>query len=885
MPTHKCSAIVFHFSLLLALSAGCGENSTSTSPQSKPVETPNVTEPNGATPLEEPAKTTSVGEPVEPQNQPKVTPAVSGTPSETAATPPVVAPVAKNPKPSFKPTAEQLSLWKLADFVPLQMVQYQEHNGIGFVSFVTPVSNGKEYLLGGTRLTLWNLKDSEPIHEFIEAKTEEKERLLSFAVSPDGTWCVAGDASGLLRKFDIPNRKEIGSKETKSPIVRLAISPDGKEMATVSYNSEISIWDADTLSNKKTFKPDSRDIKQLQYVAPNLLVIAGESMSGWDTSSGQKQNTYPAERYQSVVALTPNKTEMVFGGKESLQRWGIQEAKSLGEYRGVPYRDAAIRFSDDGALVAVASNDGVRILDALSGQMRQVIDASGAAITDIAWLPNSQLLLTVNESARSRIWGRPEECRKLGIEPLSTPSIEASSNSSEPATVAQNIALLDLRTLPKPPGAKTGNDSFNVSSYSAEAKPSDVRDFYRYVLGQRGWEELSDNSSDSSLQFTKSGHQLQISMYSPQPSESTVSLSHAGNFDLTKTPMVSQIKETVYAGATAIIYKVEANLLKTETELLKQFHQAGWTNVARLNRSQSDRGDGRDFEFVKGGTVIHVMVQRDPMDPKLLVVNHSQSISLNALPVPPDAGLMEWDDHLECQMVANTTLSLEEATSFYESEMKKHGWTPREKGKRIDKDRVYLSFYSDQREATVALEKGAGFTRIRAGKYSANSWQKPEDSNTPSSEEKVPQESSTPVAKPTNIEAADMPVLHATSTSYDATIGRIRFVLDKTPLAEVAKDYEEAMGKLGWSTESVGGASKDAVNLIFKLGSETIYYQSSIDPLGEAQVVLAGGGLVWDKPIATSQWIPYATWLRNNKLPASLRLLDTYETQMQKLAK
>lgn len=63
-----------------------------------------------------------------------------------------------------------------------------------------------------------------------------------------------------------------------------------------------------------------------------------------------------------------------------------------------PYRDAAVRFTDDGSLVAVAGGDGVRILDANSGQMLQVIDAAGSAITDISWIPQSHLLLVGAES-------------------------------------------------------------------------------------------------------------------------------------------------------------------------------------------------------------------------------------------------------------------------------------------------------------------------------------------------------------------------------------------------------------------------------------------------------------------------------------------------------
>lgn len=791
------------------------------------------------------------------------------------------------PQSPPKPTDQQIAKWKQVDFVPLDLVGYREHEKIGYVNFIESVHGGKEYLLGGTRLTLWNLKDSSLIHEFIEAKTQEKERLLSFAVSPDGTWCVAGDAAGLLRKFDIPQRKQIGTKQMGSKdIVRMAISPDGKEIATLPFTSDVSIWDADTLEKKTSFKVDARDIKHLQYIKAGCLIASGESMSTWDTATGQKLKTYPSQKYQSAISISADNRQLVFGAKDSLQRWSLNEDEAIGEYRGVPYRDAAVRFTDDGSLVAVAGGDGVRILDANSGQMLQVIDAAGSAITDISWIPQSHLLLVGTELARNRIWGRAEECRKFGFEPLPNLKIDLRDSPDEPASVAKNFAILDLRTLPKVPSSKSQNDSFCSVNYTAPSDLSEVKLFYRYVLTKRGWTELPDKATDNSLLFTAYGHNLHLSLYNAQPNETSISLTHAGNYDLTKAPRV-EVKETTYSGPTTVVYRTESTLLQVEIELLREFYKAGWTSFARLNRSLNESSDSRDLEFLKGGTVLRCMIQRDPKDEKLCVVNYTQSLSLHALPVPSDAGLMEWDDALECQMVANTNLSLEQAIAFYEDQMNKQGWIARDKGRRIEESLAYLSYYWGQRDVTVSLEKlSDGSVRVIAGKYSETSWQKPNASGKTLEADKATSDKENQDAKAIGIEAADFPILHASATvSYDSTRGEIRFELDKSPLQDVAKEFENAAQKLGWSTEPFGDATAESVNLILKRDTATIYYHTSTDPLGSSRLTIEGPGLLWNKPIDVQQLISYKAWLRNRKLPASLRWLDEYESQMQKLVK
>lgn len=773
------------------------------------------------------------------------------------------------------------------DFEPLKLIAYREHDAIGFVSFASIVNGGQEYLLGGTRLTLWSLKDSSRIHEFIDAKVKDSERLLSFDVAPDGKWCVVGDASGLLRKFNIVDRKETLSKQTDdSAVVRVAISPDGKEIATVPFVSEISIWDSETFEKKFSFKVDAREIKQLKYTAPGVLIAAGESMSSWETATGKKLSSYPSEKYQSAVGLTPDTKQLLFGSKDALTRWSLSDDKASGEYRGVPHHSAAIRFSDDGALLAIATNGAVHILDAKTGSQLQVIDASGSAVTDACWIPNSQALMVSTESAQNRIWGRVDECRKLGIDPIASPPIDISVRGNVPASVAQNLSLIDLRMLPKLPDAKPQSDSFYSVNYSTTCDTAEAADFYRYILAQRGWEYLADQSSDGMLLFSKQGYRLQLSNYTVQPKETYINLTCLGNHDLTKLPQYSAVHSKVYSGASSVIYKVKASLFKIEVELLRKFHADGWTHVVRLDSRQSEESNARHLEFVQRGTVVRVMVQPDPEDAKLMNVHYSQALTANSIPVPSDSGVMEWDDFAECQLVANTGLSIEEATKYYQTSMPEQGWTARQTGRRIDKDLVYLPFYRGQQDATVALNKlTSGLVRIRSGKYSESSWQKPELEK-PTEEKATPVESNkTDVGVP-GIEAADMPILHADDLpTYDSAIGLIRFKLDKTQLSEVAKEYSTAFTKLGWTAKPFGDPTEKSVDIHFEKDSIVIYYQSSIDPTGQANIRMAGEGLKWTKPISSPKPIAYAQWLRNQALPASLKTLDQFEAQMSKLEK
>ncbi|KAJ1639770.1 WD40-repeat-containing domain protein [Pavlovales sp. CCMP2436] len=70
----------------------------------------------------------------------------------------------------------------------------------------------------------------------------------------------------------------------------VAISPDGKHVATGSYNSSAKLWDISTGALVKTLISHSKEIRQLAFSADGkLLVTASDDKSArlWEVPSGK----------------------------------------------------------------------------------------------------------------------------------------------------------------------------------------------------------------------------------------------------------------------------------------------------------------------------------------------------------------------------------------------------------------------------------------------------------------------------------------------------------------------------------------------------------------------------------------------------------------------
>ena len=144
----------------------------------------------------------------------------------------------------LQPTAEQLARWSQPEHEPLQLLACRDWSKTGFVEKLACLPNGRKFLLAGTNITLWSIDGTEPEHVFLDLATSGKElSIKSLAVAPNGKWFAAGDSDGLLRVWSLDDRKQVHSKKIFSNgITQIAISPDGQEIAMISYDVDVAIY-------------------------------------------------------------------------------------------------------------------------------------------------------------------------------------------------------------------------------------------------------------------------------------------------------------------------------------------------------------------------------------------------------------------------------------------------------------------------------------------------------------------------------------------------------------------------------------------------------------------------------------------------------------------
>ncbi len=870
--------------VFFALAMGCGPSGSKPTPPS--TNAPPVVESSDNTPIPDIPDTASTSTEQATASDSSVAKAIEPTPKPKEPMPPATSapeiPAVTLKPAALLPTAEQLARWAQPEHETLQLLACRDWSKTGFVEKLASLPNGRKFLLAGTQITLWSIDGAEPEHVFLDLATSGKElSIKSLAVAPNGKWFAAGDSEGQLKIWRVGDRKEVHSKKIFSTgITQIAISPDGQEIAMISYDVDVVIYESSTLEKKNQFKITSNGLKNIEYVADGQLAAAAETTTVWNTATGKQEQLLSPGRYQSSLARSKDGKWFAFGEKDDLQLWEVAQAKKTNKSFTNIAMNELVDFSPDGKSLVTANGSSIRLWDIETQRLMQVVDVVGWPIVGLSWLPETNVILVSTANGWTRIWGTAKSGEPLGLRPMHAATALPDRSAKEPATTEQWLQAIDLRTFPRLSGDKPMIVESTRLMYAAHDSLDQTKLFYDYYLKRAGWTESTSPSSalsPGSVEYTKGGFMLTASFAGEGENKTNVGLHNIGNFDLRWLPKFDAAPIKLgYSIANVVMYETKADILQIETTLLKKLHEAGWTPYSRLHSSHNEEVDVRDMEFLRNGTVLRVSIRRFPADPTSFHIQQSVSSINHALPVPKDCGFIEFDGHTQPFLVATTSMTLEQTAEFYDKSMKSDGWLAHEARRSEKEEQIWLTFRRGQQDVLVGLSKQArGKTLIRVGDQLENaSWQL---------------EKPKPVADVKSagvrIEAADFPILNESkSATYDSNGKSIEVQLDGTPMTEVADRYSQALLGLGWTIKGSGIRSDEYTFLTFANGKVELDLRAR-SMAGKIVVNIQGDGLIWTKPLpGGKKIISYEGWLRQNKHPASLDLLETYEREMQSIA-
>ncbi|MGF2036143.1 MAG: caspase family protein [Nostoc sp. CmiVER01] len=289
-------------------------------------------------------------------------------------------------------------------------------------ALVAAVKSGKQ-LLGKSLRNDANL-EQEANHQAISAlkraiyNIQERNRLeghdtlvYSVAFSPDGKMIASGSWDKTVKLWNAATGKEITTLNGHSfSIWGLAFSPDSKTIASASADATVKLWNTATGKEITTLKGHSDFVRGVAF-SPDGKTIASASDDAttklWNADTGKEITTLNghSNRVYSVAFSRNGKTIASASTDNTVKLWDAGTGKEITTLRGHSDFVRGVAFSPDGKTIASASSDNtVKLWNTDTGKEITNFNGHSNHVNSVAFSPDGKTIASASSDTTVKLW-------------------------------------------------------------------------------------------------------------------------------------------------------------------------------------------------------------------------------------------------------------------------------------------------------------------------------------------------------------------------------------------------------------------------------------------------------------------------------------------------
>ncbi|MEH1935978.1 MAG: serine/threonine-protein kinase [Nostoc sp.] len=242
--------------------------------------------------------------------------------------------------------------------------------------------------------------------------------VLSVAISPDGKTIASSGGDNTIKLWNLETGKQISSLKGHSQQVNVvAISPDGKTLVSGSDDNTIKIWNLATRKLIRTLAGHSDSVHALAISADSETLVSGSddnTIKIWHLTTGEQIRTLLGHTFWvRSVAISPDGVLLASGSfDKTIKIWNLTKGYSIRTLEGNSQTVTAVAISPDGKTLASASRDvydgqrlrTIKLWNLVTGREIRTLAGHANTITSVAFSADGKIIASGSRDRTIKLW-------------------------------------------------------------------------------------------------------------------------------------------------------------------------------------------------------------------------------------------------------------------------------------------------------------------------------------------------------------------------------------------------------------------------------------------------------------------------------------------------
>ncbi|MEH2113429.1 serine/threonine-protein kinase [Nostoc sp.] len=267
-------------------------------------------------------------------------------------------------------------------------------------------SSGKDEALLGQPLKITLDKVS-----LINTLQAHENSVLSVAISPDGKTIASSGDNSTIKLWNLATGKQISSLNGHFQQVNVVvISPDGKILVSASDDNTIKIWNLTTRKQIRTLMGHSDSVHALAISADSETLVTGSddnTIKIWDLATGEQIRTLAGHTFWvRSIAISPDSVILASGSfDKTIKIWNLTKGYPIRTLEGNFQTITTVAISPDGKTLASGSRDRtIKLWDLHTGREIRTLAGHSNTITSVAFSANGKILASGSRDRTIKLW-------------------------------------------------------------------------------------------------------------------------------------------------------------------------------------------------------------------------------------------------------------------------------------------------------------------------------------------------------------------------------------------------------------------------------------------------------------------------------------------------